>query len=185
MLLWPVLLCMGLSCSAPIRQFYGDVFFPEDKIYENKALGFCITFRGKWNIITEPDQMNRYYRSFARSMQSAGGELLFMGSSVEGLYGTKALAINLNEPPDEYATYIRALNRSELDVDSAPIPFVTEQLRAVKWIYDKAGYRFVEFFFTVDTYNIRLSFWTRPELFNNFLPVFEEMMSSVSFTAGL
>lgn len=160
------------------------MYFPEDSIYENKTIGFCIPFSSKWDIITDPNTMNKTYRTFARTMHNAGGELLFIGTTVEGLYGTKAIAMNLNEPPADYAAYIRRINSSEVDNDSVPIVFFTEHMQAVKWIYDKSGYRFVEFFFMIDTYNIRLSFWTKKALFDNFLPVFEEIMGSVTFTAG-
>jgi len=172
------------SCAPPIKQFYYDAYYPQDNIYENKAIGFCITYRGGWNIITDPAEMNKSYRTFARYLQNSGAELLFMGSTLEGLYGTKALAINLNESAHDYAAYIRSINQEEIDHDTTPVPFITEHLTAEKWVYDKAGYRFVEFFFTIDTYDIRLSFWTKPALFDSFLPVFEEIMSSVSFTAG-
>ena len=172
------------GCSSPLRQFYTDAFYTEDNIYENKSIGFCITFRGRWNIITDPNFMNSHYKSFARTMQKAGGELLFMGSTVEALYGVKALALNLNEAPRDYAEYIRKLNESEIDHDTILIDFQTENLQTVKWIYHKAGYQFVEFFFVINTYNIRLSFWTKPELFPNFLPVFEEMVGNIVLTSG-
>jgi hypothetical protein len=165
-----------------MRQFYPDIFFPEDNIYENKSLGFLLTFRGKWSIITDPVEMNPTYKSFARTMQKAGGELLFMGSTVEGFYGVKAIAINLNEPPQEYARYIRSLNRNDVDNDTEPVDFFVGNHPMVKWVYDKAGYRFVEFFFVIDTYDIRLSFWTRPQLFTGFLQVFEEIVSTLSLT---
>ena len=47
--------------------------------------------RGEWSIVTDPNAMNKIYREFAATMQKSGGELLFMGSSVEGLYGVKAI----------------------------------------------------------------------------------------------
>ncbi len=171
-----------LTCSAPIRQFYPDHFFPEDNVYKNEGIGFLLTLRGKWNIITDPNSMNRYYREFAATIQESGGELLFMGSTVEELYGIKAVALNLNEPPREYATYIRELNKDDVDCDSNPVDFITGSQQMVKWVYDRAGYRFAEFFFVVGTYDIRLSFWTKPQLFENFLPVFEEIVSTVEVT---
>jgi hypothetical protein len=180
-----LLTLLVMLCSAPIKQFYPDTYFPEDNVYENHSLRFLLTFRGNWNIHTDPEEMNRHYKAFARTMQQAGGELLFMGSSVEELYGVKALALNLNEPPHEYAYYIRELNRDEVDQDLEPVEFIAGRHSMVKWVYDKAGYRFVEFFFVVDTYDIRLSFWTKPELFENFLPVFEEIAASLTLTAGL
>ena len=177
-------LCFLLLCAAPLRQFYPDHFFPEDNVYKNEGIGFLLTLRGRWNIITDPDKMNRYYRAFAKTMQEAGGELLFMGSTVEELYGIKAVALNLNEPPGEYAAYIRELNKNEVDNDHEPVDFYAGDHAMEKWVYDKSGYRFVEFFFVVDTYDVRLSFWTKPQLFENFLPVFEEIMSTLEFTSG-
>lgn len=171
-------------CSAPLKQFYPDTFFEEDAIYENHALRFSLRFRGNWNIITDPTEMSSTYQAFAKTLQKAGGELLFMGSTVEELYGVKALAINLNEPPLDYAGYIRDLNQSEVQDDMEPVEFIAGEHLMAKWVYDKSGYRFVEFFFVVDTYDIRLSFWTKPELFVNFLPVFEETAASLTLTAG-
>ncbi len=174
---WEFLL---LLCAPQIRQFYPDAFFPEDNVYENKSLGFLLTFRGNWSIITDPSEMNKTYRSFAGKLQKAGAELLFMGSTVDGLYGVKAIAINLNEPPMEYARYIRDVNKSEVENDTEPVDFFAGGNPMVKWIYDKSGYRFVEFFFVVDTYDIRLSFWTRRQLFSGFLPVFEEIAATLT-----
>jgi len=179
-----VLPLCGLFCAAPIRQFYPDSYFPEHNIYENKTIGFALTFRGAWNIISDPAGMNRQYRTFCRSVQRSGGELLFVGSSVEGLYGVKAIAFNLNEPPQEYARYIRDINSMDVQNEIGPVDFFTADHAMAKWVYDKSGYRFVEFFFIVDTYNVRLSFWTRPQLSENFLPVFEEIAATLTLTAG-
>jgi hypothetical protein len=179
-----IVLAVMMSCAPPVKQFYYDNFFPEDNVYENKSIGFLLTFRGKWNIITDPNEMNRHYKAFAKTMREAGGELLFMGSTVEKLYGVKAIALNLNEPPQEYAHYIRDLNRSQVDRDNDPVDFYAGNNPMSKWVYDKAGYRFVEFFFVIDTYDVRMSFWTKPALFDNFLPVFEEIMSTLVVTNG-
>lgn len=172
------------SCAAHVMQFYPDDYFGEDRVYENKPLQFLVTFRGNWRIITDPNKMNKTYKSYAKMLQRSGAELLFMGSSVEGLYGVKAIAINLNEPPQEYAAYIRELNRKEVSADKEPVHFVAGNLPMVKWVYDKAGYRFVEFFFTIDTYNVRLAFWSKADMFARFLPVFEDIISTLELTAG-
>jgi hypothetical protein len=179
------LLLLLVSCAAPLKQFYHDTYFPEDHIYENRPIGFLLKFRGNWSITTDPDSMNKVYRDFARTMRNSGGELLFMGSSTEGLYGVKAIAINLNEPPAEYARYIRNLNGADVQNNNDPVEFLAGEHMMVKWVYDKSGYRFVEFFFVVDTYDIRLSFWTRPALFDGFLPVFEDIAASLAPVTGL
>lgn len=172
------------SCAAHVMQFYPDDYFGEDRVYENKSLQFLMTFRGNWRIITDPNKMNKTYKSYAKILQRSGAELLFMGSSVEGLYGVKAIAINLNEPPQEYAAYIRELNRKEVSADMEPVHFMARNLPMVKWVYDRSEYRFVEFFFTVDTYDIRLAFWSKTDMFARFLPVFEGIISTLELTAG-
>lgn len=180
-----LMLFLLLGCAAPLRQFYHDEYFPEDHVYENKPIGFLLTFRGEWSIVTDPNAMNKIYRAFAATMQVSGGELLFMGNSIEGLYGVKAIAINLNEPPHEYAKYIRDLNTPDVENNTEPVDFIGGEHTMVKWIYDKSGYRFVEFFFVVDTYDVRLSFWTKPALFDGFLPVFEEIAASLTPAGGI
>ena len=51
-----------------------------------------------------------------------------------------------------------------------------------RWEYSKSGLRFVEFFFAIDTYNLRIAFWTTPVLYGNFLPVYREIMETLRLT---
>ena len=172
------------GCSSTIKQFYHDSFFPEDNIYQNKSLRFVLTFTGNWNIITDPNKMDKGSREFAATLNKSGVELLFVGSTVEGLHGTRAIAANLNEPVREYAEYIRKVNLPDIENDQGLVPFVTDRASMFKWIYDKSGFRFAEFFVNIGTYDIRIAFWTKTELFDNFLPVFEGIISTISTING-
>ena len=50
----------------------------------------------------------------------------------------------------------------------------------VTWRYAKDEFRFIEYFFSIDTYNMRIAFWTKPRIFDKFLPVYEEIMGTLS-----
>lgn len=176
-LLLPVIL---LSCASHIKQFYPDTFYGEDNIYENKSLHFTLTYRGNWVIFTDPEEMDKSSRQFAGDLQKSGVELLFVGASVEGQHGTRGIAVNLNEPTRDYAEYIRRINKDDVEKDQGLVDFYAGKNYMVKWIYEKSGFRFEEFFFNIDTYDIRVAFWSKPELFEKFTPVYEQIMSTLS-----
>jgi hypothetical protein len=173
------------SCTSNIKQFYPDSYFTEDKIYQNKPLRFILTFNGNWTLFTDPNKMDPGSRQFASLLNKSGAELLFVGATTEGLYGTRGIAVNLNEPVNDYAEYIRNVNKSDISNDRGIVEFIAGRNTMMKWIYDKNGFRFAEFFVNIDTYDIRIAFWTKIDLFDNFLPVFEEIMSTLSVTGGI
>jgi hypothetical protein len=174
-----------LACSRPVVQFYPDYYYNNQRIYENKPLRFLLTFKGNWNIVTDPGLMERSFRKEAVSFNKAGIELLFIGSTSEGYHGTRGVAANLNDPAEEYATNIRNLNKRDIQNDQGFTVSENEGTTVVKWIYDKSGYRFAEFFFNIDTYDIRIAFWSRPDYFDKFLSVYEEIIGSLTVTNGL
>lgn len=172
-----------LSCAGPLRQFYTDTYFIEDGIYENKPLGFTLQFDGNWYIFTDPNEMPRGGKEFARQMQESGGELIFMGSTVEGTQATRGIAMNLNLPEREYAERIHELNKDELEHDGGLIDFFAGDHPMVKWEYRKGGFQFVEFFFRLGTYNLRIAFWTKPSIYKSFSPVYESIMASIQYVS--
>ena len=174
-----------LFCTAPIKQFYPDTYYPEDQIYENKPLHFVLRFQGNWVLFTDPRDMDKGSRDLAITMAKSGVELLFVGATVEGMHGTRGIAVNFNEPAHDYAKRIRDINRNDVQNDQGLTDMVLGTNSMVKWVYDKIDFRFAEFFFTIDTYDIRISFWSRSELFDKFLPVYEQMMTSLEVTGGL
>jgi len=176
---------MIIGCSRPLVQFYPDHYYNNQRVYENKPLRFLLTFRGNWDIVTDPNLMERSFRKEAEFFSKSGLELLFIGSTTEGYHGTRGVAANLNDPAEEYATNIRNLNKQDIQNDQGFTISDNEGITVVKWVYDKNGYRFAEFFFNIDTYDIRIAFWSRPEYFNKFLSVYEEIIGSLTVTNGL
>jgi hypothetical protein len=176
-----VLIVLGIQCTASIAQYYPDVFFPEDRTYQNKALGFTFSFIGNWDVLCDPNNMKEN-RSNAILLHETGGELLFVGYTVERTQGTRGIAVNLNQKNKEYANEIVRLNNAELMSDSDLTDTSIATIPMVRWIYEKAGFKFAEFFFKIETYNVRIAFWAKPRLFSNFLPVYEEMMGSMILT---
>jgi hypothetical protein len=183
--LFPAPLIALLFCAAPVRQFYPDAYFPEDRIYQNKPLRFILRFEGNWTLFTDPAELDKATRSFAAALAKSGVELLFVGATTEGMHGTRGMAVNLNEPAMEYAAHIRRINAGDVRNDQGLTEFIAGRNSMVKWVYDKAEFRFAEFFFAIDTYDIRIAFWSRTDFFENFLPVYESIMSSLEMTGGL
>ncbi len=176
-----VVVAVGLECAAPIVQYYPDVYFPEDRTYQNKSLGITFSFVGNWEIECDPNKMKEN-KSNALLLQETGGELLFVGYTVEKTQGTRGIAVNLNETNMGYAEEIIKLNKEEQQVDSGLNEISIASIPMIQWIYEKAGFKFVEFFFKIETYNVRIAFWTKPRLFSNFLPVYEDIMRTMILT---
>lgn len=173
---------LSLTCTSQLIQFYPDDYYPEDSVYQNRILKFLITYDNNWHLFTDPVVMDKDSRKFAADLQKSGIELLYIGASSEKYLGTRAIAVNLNEPAEDYAGYIRKLNRNGVEKDQGLFEFTNGRVEMVKWVYEKSGYSFVEFFFNVQTFDIRIAFWTRTEFFNNFLPVFESIISTLTIT---
>lgn len=171
-----------LSCSSHLASYYPGNYYPEDNIYQNKILKFIITFDDNWQLWTDPATMNSDSRNIARQFHKSGIELLFIGASTEKYLGTRAIAVNLNEPAKEYAEYIRRLNLPDVENDQGLLEIRNGSVEMVRWIYEKHGFSFIEFFFNSGTFDIRIAFWTRKESFRNFLPVFESIMGSLILT---
>ena len=166
------------SCTPTVKPFYHGTFFPEDNIYRNTSLRFLMSFRGNWDIVTDPNHMSRSNRDFALELQKSGIDLLFVGSTVEGLHGTRAIAANYNKPALEYALSIQELNIGYIQNDRG-FTDLTDEIELVRWIYEKSGFTFTEYFVAIDTYNIRFAFWTTPDLFERFLPVYEGIIGTL------
>jgi hypothetical protein len=167
-----------ISCSPVIIQFYPGKYFKEDKIYQNKILGFALVFRGNWDIITDPNKMKEN-RSYARELHSVGAELLYIGFTLEKTQGTRCIAYNKNETSEKYAEEIRNANRENISSDSGITAATLNGKKFFTWRYDADGFCFIEYFFNLDTYNVRIAYWTTPELFKRFRPVYDDMIGSV------
>jgi hypothetical protein len=170
---------LSLNCALPIKQFYPGTFFPEDRTYQNKPIGFSLCYRGNWDLITDPNEMKQH-RKYAKSLQESGAELLFIGFTVEKTQGTRGIATNLNETNREYAELIQRVNRSKKVRDYGLCEDTIHNIPMVRWEYEEGEFRFVEFFFSVDTYNLRVAFWTKPLLFKNFLSVYKEIIGTMT-----
>ena len=169
-----------LNCIATIKQFYPGFYFSEDRIYQNKALGFSLKFIGNWEIVTDPNKMKQH-KSYAKLLHDSGAELLFVGFTVEKTHGTRAIAANLNETNMEYAKLIQRINKSSEIKDNGIYEDTINNIPFVVWEYEKDEFKFIELFFNVATYNIRMAFWSKPSFFEKFLPVYKEIMGSLSY----
>jgi hypothetical protein len=177
----PIILAVSfLFCSPSIKQFYPGNYFPEDRTYQNKALGFSLTYTGNWEIATDPNK-TRKNKSYSKELHKIGAELLFTGFTVEKTQGTRCIVAHLNETSREYAEEIRNINKENVDSDSGCTDETINGKNFSTWRYkDKENdLCFIEYFFSVDTYNVRVAFWTTPILFEKFLPVYDEIMGTL------
>jgi hypothetical protein len=171
-----------LSCAPAIKQFFPGNYYQEDHTYQNKSLGFALTYRGNWEIATDPNE-TRKNKAYSKELHKIGAELLFTGFTVEKTQGTRSIVAHLNETSREYAEEIRNINKNGLNSDSGCTDVTINGKNFSTWRYkDKENdFCFIEYFFTVDTYNVRVAFWTTPILFEKFLPVYDEIMGSLLF----
>jgi hypothetical protein len=174
-------LLLLLQCVPSLTRFYPGSYFEQDRTYVNKPLGFSMVFTGNWHISCEPEGMRGASRDLAQSLAKSGAELLFMGSTAEGTQGVRAIVINLNSSNQAYAEKIRELNKNDVQRDSGFVDFPATSIPCVKWRYAITGFEFVEYFFKLDTYNMRIAFWAKPDLFFSFLPVYDKIVSTLSF----
>lgn len=170
-----------LDCAGPIKEFFPDSYFPQDHVYQNRSLRFSLTFRENWNITTDPNQMAGATKQLARDLQRRSAELLFIGSTAEATQGVRGIAVNLNVPPRQYAESIRKVNAADVQRDLGITDLNIDGMSMSRWDYFIRDFRFVEFFFTLDTYDIRIAFWAKPDVFERFEPVYVDIMSSLSF----
>jgi hypothetical protein len=179
--LWFSCILLGFGCAAPLKEFYPGTFLPEQRIYQNKPIGFSLAYRGNWDITTDPNRM-KAHRKFARELHHTGAELLFIGFTMEKTQGTRCIVSNLNETNWEYAEQIQLINRAQIDSDNGLTNDTVGTVPVVRWEYSKDEFRFVEFFFEVDTYNLRVAFWAKPLLYGKFLPVYKEIMGTLALS---
>jgi hypothetical protein len=169
-----------VGCAPALKEYYPDEYFAQDRIYSNRSLGFALAFNGAWEILTDAAQMSKAGRTVARQLQKQRQELLFVGSTTEGTQGTRAIAANANLDNKEYLRQVREANKELLEQDLGDKRFSTPEFSMIQWQYRYKGLHFVEFLFRSGSYNMRIAFWTTPALFERFLPLYEQMMMSVT-----
>jgi hypothetical protein len=169
-----------ISCAPALKDYYPDSFFTQDGIYENRPLGFMLVFRGNWKIATDPAVMEKNSIAFARKLQESGAELLFVGSTSEQTQGVRGIAVNLNTPAEEYARQIQSINAASVSKDMGVTSMLVNGMPMARWDYMVKDYRFAEFVVQLDTYDVRIAFWSKPAVFEKFEPVYADIVSSLS-----
>lgn len=175
----PVLFLVAVSCAPQIKQFYPGKYNAENHTYQNKVLGFTLTYRGAWEITTNPNE-KRENKSYAKELHQSGAELLFTGFTVEQTQGTRCIVVHLNETSREYAGEIRNINKDQIDADSGCSDTTVEGKNFTIWRYRDKDFCFIEYFFNVDTYNVRVAFWAKPKAFDKFLSVYKDIMGTLT-----
>lgn len=182
-----ILLCvaLGVSCGPSFVQFYPDTYYEQDRIYQNETLGFALMFTPGWEITTDPSEMNKTRQAAARQLQEQGAELIFAGETVDGSQGTRGIVENLNRDNERFLAALRETNKANLDKDIGARTFMAGDVLGIKWEYEFQNMRFAEFLFRAGTYNVRIAFWTKADRYDDFLQVYEDIMATLDFRAGI
>jgi hypothetical protein len=173
-------LLMLSSCAPQLKRFYDGQYYIEDSIYENKSLQFIITYKRGWYLFTQEYEMDNATKAFAHSLHKRNQELLYAGATSDGLYGSRCIAANFNFSVEQFANNIRNANKNDVQKEYGLTNTVIGEYPAYKWVYDQKGFRFVEYFFKINTCDIRIAFWTKTELYANNIDVFEDIISTIS-----
>jgi hypothetical protein len=169
------------GCAPAVTEFYPDHYYAEDGIYQNRLIDFTLTLSGGWLITTDPNRLERAQRKLARSLNQQGVEMLFVGYTPDMMHGVRALAANLNLPARTYAEHVWNANHTAAQSDSGLTEMLVNNIPMTRWLYTLHGLQYAEYFFTFDTYNLRLAFWTTPDRFDRFLPVYTDIMATISY----
>jgi hypothetical protein len=147
-------------------------------VYQNTFLRCSISFAKTWDITTDPNTMSKAGFSFAKTLQKQGAELLFLGTTRDGLQGVRGMAANQNFSLQNYASLIRESNKDAISADSGLVNCIINNTPMIKWVYHSNGFKYVEFFIVLDTHDIRVAFWAEPKLFDRFFPEYIKIISS-------
>lgn len=177
---WMAVACAFLCCAPRIEQLYSDSYGVEDRVYRNKTLGFALMYPRGWRLHTEPSDMSKAQRTVAKTLHKQGAELLFAGETLDGKQGTRGIAQNLNRTNESFLVGLRAANVLNIEQDHGSSAFMAGDVLSLKWEYTYRGLRFMEFLFRVGTYNVRIAFWAPPDRFDDFMPVYESTMATLS-----
>ena len=171
-----------MNCTPPPR--YDGLYVDRDCFYKNYDIGMTVRFPGKWRIETDPRKMNRSARSFARSLGLFGSDLLFSGVTADGNQAVRCIVENANMTVSEYAEGVRKANRREVNDDSEMTVIEPGSGGPIRWEYSVGAYRFAEYFYKFDTYDIRMAFWTNRSTFERFRSVYDETAKAVKNVSG-
>ena len=168
------------DCTPPQR--YDGFYVKADSFYKNSDIGMTISFPGKWIIETDPRRMDRSARSFAKDLQAFGSDLLLSGVTADKNQAVRCIVENANLSAKEYAEDVRNANKADVLADSGISTL--SQGGPVRWEYSVGSYRFAEYFYQIDTYDIRMAFWTNNGTFERFKAVYDETAKGLKNVAG-
>ena len=177
-----------MGCAAPLKEIYHDTYFEEDGIYQNSALGFSLQFPVEWYLFTDPNTMSKPLKALARDMLKDASELLFVGTTSDGLQGVKGVAAHLNANAVEYAKAYYQINKPDMVGDSGLVEIPINEVPMVVWEYSKkvgtSYVHYIEFFFSIRSYTVRICFWADQRIFNRFMQTYFDVIKSIELNAG-
>jgi len=166
------------GCTRYVTDFFPDDYLESEKIYHNPALGFNLRYSANWQINTTSKTMSKTQREVATLLHNSGSELLYVGKTSEGLHASRAIVDHLNLSNENYLEVIRKVASIEPGQELGAEEQMIAGVPMIRWFYLHRGHAFVEYLLRIDTYNIRVAFWSSPAMFRQFLPVYDQIMAT-------
>jgi len=158
-----------------------DTYDAAKRLYVNQGIGFSLEFPQSWMVFESEEKMPPQAQNYARKIRESGGEMIFVAQNRANTMYLRGIAEETALDPDAYFNIIQEVNQKEL-LESAHETTEVAGEKAIRWIYEaEAGgtrIKFLEYQVRRDRYNVRLSFWTLPSLFNSYEREFESMMKT-------
>ncbi|OHD13972.1 MAG: hypothetical protein A2086_10570 [Spirochaetes bacterium GWD1_27_9] len=170
------------SCKSN-NQKLNDLSFVEEKIeydkykdsykdftYENKSLGFTMSFDKDWVITTEFRNFDSDQKKYATYFATPTNEILFFGYNEEKKIGIRAIKEELGLANDDYFSKIKESNSS--DVNNYGIRFpksqkvVLKNIQGLNFVFEttinaKNVFVFDSIIFKNKNSNFRVDMWTK------------------------
>lgn len=174
------LACLLAAGCAGAREIYKDEYDPRKAVYVNEALGFSLTFDEGWRIYAHTASMPTQIRQVAESFEEKGAEFIFYGvMPSNNIVFARAMVEETDLPLNDYFNIVHRINTGEFNHIYHKVDRIGGK-EMVKWIYMVNDDRitFQEYQVKQERYNIRLSFWTFTNRFEEYKDDFERIAGS-------
>ena len=173
------LITLFLSNCKKKSDLFSDTYL--DGKYTNEEIGFSINVSNDdWKFYCSSSSMPGGIKDLQNDLYETGAELIFYGISKNGIFGTRGIVEPINLSLEDYynVTYEKNKNGFENSCyDSVKI----NNIDMIDWKYNTDNFSFQEYQFVRKNCNIRVSFWTYTERFDEYQPIYAKIINSFNF----
>lgn len=152
----------------------------EYKVKIGKKDTIYMTF-DKWNIFMKKKEYPKNILPILEQLEQNGVIVPLFGLSKDYSSGARVMVEPTNVELKQYFKLIKAVNSSNLGEHTEPATININGREAILWDYSAKdnNFKYVEVMFLIGESNLRVSFWTVEELFEEKFPEFMEIINSI------